>query len=1071
MNLDHAGGIALFAAAISLLVVAIPRRGRWAWRLFGASTSSEVEQGYLQSLIRDLEQRNSANNWADSLYVPVASELRQPHSWVRLHQKIEQRFYLVRALHGSTRQVFNTLSNIEKIDSSRGTTFSTLRDALDRAEGNAVIILAPPGGGKSVSLRNLALADARAVLAERSARIPIFLDLGNYKSYAADGDVLPFSEFLEEFFAKSGYLSHLAGGRWRDLLLADKCTFYLDGLDELPRRPPEYEKRTRAIQAFVRQWPRARFLLTCREQDYDHQLTFQQVLIKPFDDSQISRYLRRYFQQRRKRDVLEPLLGNESLLELCRNPFYLNLVCLYCRSTDRLPESRVQLFQFLVESVVERENAKHQNPAERFTPRDLGEALSQLAFFMAVGEQSTTVDLDHYRAHLARTGAPDRHDRMIRLGIASNLLVANPRSNELRFCHNRIQEYFSAFVFTERYREPGFELPANFFTNIWWAETILFIAGLDKDASDFIRLLLARREAFSDPVREVNDLLRLDLLVLAFRCIFANLQFCDTALLDEVRSLLFAEFARGSPLERAKIAATLRLDRSDATWDFLRHALDDESCWVSEAAFFAISQGELQLGMTYWRIIAELFRFFSEGRIFSTVGPVLRCSRASPKLKRLLPFFGLLLAATVVCGASILAVMAAFGHFLLFKLEYALTALCLRCLLALAMATFAIAWFLAHEDGRLLRRAIRVTPLTILAYLFVLAGPNPADPLIVRAVGIGAGVLLAMGYRRIVAPKARLSLGVVTTYSLGHLVCLAALRLVIAPQQPIDPGVFGGTIGRALLASELEATTQELRRAFEPEESAWPAGEAFGDEGEVDNAIRWVVKQIVARRLEPQTEALLARVDARPWLLKGELSSRAMRDSSAEFAAGRLRGPADLRRVVELSIATGLEPVALRVAADRAGKRVFYGVLLLMAAVLAALLVWQASTLLQLGRSRRRVLEVLRDARISNDGEPHSIEALVEVIGAQRASWARRLLVDFAIAQLVAQAGSRKVLVLTFLTRLAKQMVDSDLRDAVLQELEHEQRNYRRSLRGRGSEAGDELGPEALAAASAAPEE
>lgn len=921
-----------------------------------------------------------------------------------------------------------------------------------------------------MSLRNLALADARAVLARRSARIPIFLDLGNYKTYAPDGDVLPFSEFLEEFFAKSGYLSHLAGGRWRDLLLADKCTFYLDGLDELPRRPPEYEKRTRAIQAFVSQWPRARFLLTCREQDYDHQLTFQQVLIKPFDDRQISQYLRRYFQQRRKQDVIEPLLRNESLLDLCRNPFYLNLVCLYCRSTDRLPESRVQLFQFLVESVVERENAKHENPSERFTPQELGEALSRLAFFMTVGEQSTTVDLDRYRAHLACTGAPERHDRMIRLGIASNLLIANPRSNELRFCHNRIQEYFSAFVFTERYREPGFELPANFFTNLWWAETILFVAGLDRDASDFIRLLLARREALSDPVREVNDLLRLDLLVLAFRCIFANLQFRDAALLDEVRSLLFAEFARSSPLERAKIAATLRLDHSDVTWDFLRRALDDESCWVSEAAFFAISQGELQFGMTYRKIIVELFRFFSEGRIFSTVGAVLRCSRASPKLRRLLPFFGLLLAATVACGASILAVMAAFGHFLLFKLEYALTAHCLQCLLALAIATFAIAWFLANEDGRLLRRAIRVTPLTILAYLYVFAGPSPADPLIVRAVSAGAGTLLSMGYRRILAPKARWSLGIVTTFVLGYLVSLAALRLFVAPQLPIDPGVFGGTIGRLLLSPELEATTQELRRAFEPEERAWPAGEAFGGKGEVDDAIRWVVEQIVARRLEPQTEVLLGRVGARPWVLKGELSSRVIRDSSAEFTAGRLRGPADLRRVVELSIATGIEPVALRVAADRAGKRLFYGVVLVMAAVLAALMVWQASILLQLGRSRRRVLEALRDARISIDGELHSIEVLVEVIGAQRAGWARRLLVDFAVAQVVAQAGSRKVLVLTFLTRFAKLMVDSELRDAVLQELEHEQRNYRRSLRGPGSEAGDAPGAEALAAASAAPE-
>src|SRR5205085_1232452 len=106
---------------------------------------------------------------------------------------------------------------------------------------------------------------------------------GYYTTVDAEGNPQIFEDFIEQYFFNSGYGTWLANNRWKELLQKSRCVFFLDGLDEIPRTKNEYAARTKLIENFSRQWPNTKFVISCRELDYERNLSFQQILIKPFE--------------------------------------------------------------------------------------------------------------------------------------------------------------------------------------------------------------------------------------------------------------------------------------------------------------------------------------------------------------------------------------------------------------------------------------------------------------------------------------------------------------------------------------------------------------------------------------------------------------------------------------------------------------------------------------------------------------------------------------------------------------------------------------------------------------------
>jgi hypothetical protein len=634
-------------------------------------------------------------------------------------------FYVVKSINRHLKeQDFSNLSNVEKIDSSRGRTFNSLENALTEVQGNAVVVIAPPGNGKTVSLRNLTIKKVKQRLAKKIKEVPIFINLGYYTGFNPDGTIKDFDIFLEEFFSNSGYYKYLSYRRWETLLQQGRCMFFLDGIDELPRKPGEYEVRSRKITDFVNAWPNIQFILSCRELDYNRELSFQQVLIKPFDRKHIQSYMRKYFPKANYKSFFRQIEESPGIYELCRNPFYLNLICYFSKFAKKIPENKAQLFNFIIDQFIERENKKQNISSIPSFRDDFIAAMSHLAYYLAVEKMITTIEIEKYAGIIRKNNYYDRFMQMIDYAIKGELLEYNEQSREIRFIHNRFQEFFSSYYILSHYRQDKSVLPKNIFTNLWWKETALFVAGLDKNIDDFILLILRQRDNLQTTPKIIERLIKLDMTALAFECIFCNLNFNNDAIYGQIRDNLLEEYDRGDILVKTKVLTAFRHDKSPKVLELIKKATADQSLWVSERAFFMLTDGQLKIQMTPSGIMKEFFRFFIEGRLFNTFVPVLKSSGKSRLIRIFLPVYFILIVASLLSILLVGYVFYSFFEFILFKLKWAFSVECLNCLSTITFSVFSIVYCLTNNNYPFFKRFICVVPLSLIIRFLVFNMPG-----------------------------------------------------------------------------------------------------------------------------------------------------------------------------------------------------------------------------------------------------------------------------------------------------------------------------------------------------------
>lgn len=758
------------------------------------SSPNDQEKAYLESLIKDLEHYNQLNRWSDKYYVDIDAELRERVA----DYNVPPQFYLVKPIDRERRQQdFNNLTNVEKIDSSRGTSYKTLETALGRAMDNAVVVIAPPGGGKTVSLRNLAIKLAKCRLKGEIPQLPIFINLGYYTGTDQEGKPQAFEEFIEQYFVDAGYKMFLANRHWKELLQTSQCTFFLDGLDELPRGKNEYVIRARLIEDFTRDWPNTKFVVSCRELDYERDLSFQQILIKPFDRKHIQKFISKYFSMANALSFVQELEENQPIFELCKNPFYLNLICYYVEVTKRLPQNKTQLFKLIVDRLIERETTRMSRDETETFRQSFTDSIIYLASVLAFHRMSTTITLDEYKAELQQYPDKEKALEMLNFAIRGEIIEKN-EANTIRFTHNRFQEYFSSFEVVRNYRSPEYHFPREFFANIWWRETILFVAGLDTHPSDFVRLVLKARQEYTYPQPLIERMIKLDMSIMAFDCIFSCLDFNDSQLFFDVRDYLIEYYQNANILEKAKILTALSQDQSESSRHLIEGALNDKSDWVSERAFFIINEGALRLQMKPMRILAEFWRFFINGRIFSTVPSVVKASGRSKLLRLLLPVYFLLLLANLFCVSIVLFVGYKFFNFLAFDLKYTFTAECLGCLASIGTATAIILYYLTRDQYTWLKRFLFTAPLALMLLYLVF---NVTNNLLYKTSGILLGILLAYLLERYLKRYA------ITTLFLMITFIIIGLTITSMIAKNIEGTTFGDQVNYTLFRLNITIPT------------------------------------------------------------------------------------------------------------------------------------------------------------------------------------------------------------------------------------------------------------------------
>ena len=469
-----------------------------------------------------------------------------------------------------------------------------LGELLAGVPDRSVVVLGPPGGGKSTQLRHLELDVAIANLRGEDVRdtVTFFIQLNHYK--ARSNQPLPDPEvwLAAQWAATCPDLPALEA-----LLANGQMILLLDALNEMPASSErEFRERVGLWKDWLvrlgRQYPGNRVVFSCRTLDYSASLStpvlrVPQVQIEPISDEQVHEFLGAYSPVRGE-DIWAAIAGTAQL-DALRSPYFLALLVDQVEATGELAGDRAGLFTGFVRQALKRE-VENDNPLfaveELLSSRDFRRlaqwqwrdayelpergALVPKLGALAYGMQASGTDGESSQVRVGYDTALELldhpHDEaMVKAGVAISVLDEDPAADEVLYRHQLLQEYFAARVLAHEPNPtlvaapwqaaeitpglheilaslpPGETLPALPATG--WEETTVLAAAMADEPEAFIRALMPAN------------------LVVAGRA--ANLPTVrlklSAAFLDELRWALVARSRDSAADLRARIVAGLAL--------------------------------------------------------------------------------------------------------------------------------------------------------------------------------------------------------------------------------------------------------------------------------------------------------------------------------------------------------------------------------------------------------------------------------------------------------------------------------------------------------------------------------
>ncbi|CAK8713452.1 hypothetical protein KKHLCK_02490 [Candidatus Electrothrix laxa] len=493
-----------------------------------------------------------------------------------------------------------------------------------------LIVLGDPGAGKTITLKQVAIA-----LSEENSRkvfptLCLFIPLGRWKP--VDRPTIRNVEALVAEAAGPELAPRLAG-----LAQQQRLTIIFDGLDEMSRQ--QYTKHTEALSEYAQRYTgQIQTLFSCRITDFSPVFLHSRLVLLPFTQRHITQYLFRQFGKEKQQVSGELLsikelgkrLATEKLPIQPSNPFTLWLLSLYLRDKHCLPESKIQLLTFFFEYQYERKLKEVASAASVWPAKEeLFEDWGQLALFITEQNQGTDIDLHEVQGKLG-----ERADIVIDAGRACGVLHRSlvQDSRLIRFEHHRAQEYFAACgIIASKKKIPWkkrLDLPR-------WQETLVNVAQLNAQAAPLsilterLQLIGSDNEegeqvdAVSKVLRESQDAERVELSTRVLAAVPPSEE--ADALEQEVSRSVKWLVDKGNPTSQVKMLRLVdRLPDQDAR-DVVAKTMESKISWVRDQALEVAAS--ISESVSASPLPIEVANAYGDGSILRLIGSRLRIAK------------------------------------------------------------------------------------------------------------------------------------------------------------------------------------------------------------------------------------------------------------------------------------------------------------------------------------------------------------------------------------------------------------------------------------------------------------
>ncbi|NEQ71586.1 MAG: NACHT domain-containing protein, partial [Symploca sp. SIO2D2] len=366
-------------------------------------------------------------------------------------------------------------------------------EGLRKYAPDHVLLVGRPGSGKSTALVRLLLEEAetgRRGDGETgrwgdgdSLRIPVLVELRYYQH-----SVL---ERVKAFLLKHQPDLDVDEEVLKQWLRQGQLLLLLDGFNELPS-----EEARQQVRVFRQDYPNTPMVFTTRDLGVGRDLNITKKLeMQPLTEAQMRQFVCAYLPQQGEQMFKQ--LGSR-LREFGETPLLLWMLCsVFASNSNRVPSNLGSVFRQFTE-IYDKKIKQDILIDEEFRLWQ-GQLLQQLAWVMTQGEAKTQllVALPKQKAEAALTeflqkeAALSKNKALLWLdNLLKHNLIQLGTGNQIGFCHQLLQEYYTAEQLLERLASlSDQQLKWDYLNYLKWTEPLALMMELLEDREQAMRVV------------------------------------------------------------------------------------------------------------------------------------------------------------------------------------------------------------------------------------------------------------------------------------------------------------------------------------------------------------------------------------------------------------------------------------------------------------------------------------------------------------------------------------------------------------------------------------------------------